>query len=163
MATVPAIPHPLSPSPNGYGPSLNKTSRKKIIRRPPGSHRCVRRPVGPTNTAQTPIPSCLHQARYIVLGCGSFVRGRKRKKVDSRPFLYSRGGVRSIREKPVETSHYISINDSVSQSYIYQTPLVHDSPVSRTEYPKQVGSHRWRENAISQVEIVPQLVLQFCA
>ena len=38
--------------------------------------------------AQTPIPSCLHQARYIVLGCGSLVRGRKRKKVDSRLFIY---------------------------------------------------------------------------
>ena len=36
-----------------------------------------------------------------------------------------------------ETSHYISINDPVSQSYIYRTPLVHDSPVSRTEYAKQ--------------------------
>ena len=42
------------------------------------------------------------------------------------------------REKPVETSHHISINQPVSQSYIYQTPLVHDSPTSRTEYPKQL-------------------------
>ena len=25
---------------------------------------------------------------YTLLGCGSFVRGRKRKKVDSRPFIY---------------------------------------------------------------------------
>ena len=53
--------------------------------------------------------------------------------------LYHRGGggVRSIRKKPVGTFHYISINDPVSQSYIYQTPLAHDNPVSRTEYPKQ--------------------------
>ena len=33
---------------------------------------------------------CQHQARYIVLGCGSFVRGRKRKKGDSIPFILSR-------------------------------------------------------------------------
>ena len=69
-----------------------------------------------------------------MLGSGSFVRGRKRKKVDSRPFLYHRG-VRSIREKPVETSHYISINDPVSQSYICQTPLVHDSIENRQTAP----------------------------
>ena len=37
--------------------------------------------------ALTPIPRRLHQARYIVLGCGSFVRGRKRKKGDSIPFI----------------------------------------------------------------------------
>ena len=87
MATVPALPHSLLPSTNGHGPSWNKMSRKSLYAARP-AHKCVRRPFGPTNTAQTPIPSCLHQAiRYIVLGCGSFVRGQKRKKVDSRPFI----------------------------------------------------------------------------
>ena len=33
----------------------------------------------------------------------------------------------------LEVSHNISINYPVSQSYIYQTPLVHDSPASRTQ------------------------------
>ena len=56
-----------------------------------------------------------------LLGYGSFVRGRKRKKVDSRPFLYLR--VNDMQEKPVEASHHISTNHSVSQSYIYQTPF----------------------------------------
>ena len=42
-----------------------------------------------------------------------------------------------IQEKPVETSQYISTNYPVSQSYIYQTLVVHDSPASRTEYLKQ--------------------------
>ena len=63
----------------------------------------------------------------MMLGCGSFVRGRKRKKVDSIPFLYyiieQKEEERSTREKPVEASHYISINDPVSQSYTYQTPF----------------------------------------
>ena len=77
-------------------------------------------PLARLNTAQTPIPSCLHQARYIVLGCGSFVRGRKRKRVDSRPLLYYR--VNNLQEKSVETSQYISTNHPVSQSYICQTP-----------------------------------------
>ena len=36
----------------------------------------------------------------LVLGCGSLVRGRKRKKVDSRPFILPRR--RSIRAEPVE-------------------------------------------------------------
>ena len=35
-----------------------------------------------------------------------------------------------VRKKPGEASQYISINYPVSQSYIYQTPLVHDSPAS---------------------------------
>ena len=38
-----------------------------------------------------------------------------------------------VREKPGEASQYISINYPVSQSYIYQTPLVHDSPASRAQ------------------------------
>ena len=42
-----------------------------------------------------------------------------------------------MQEKPVEASHHISTNHPVSQSYIYQTPLVHDSPASRTEQHKQ--------------------------
>ena len=42
-----------------------------------------------------------------------------------------------MQEKPVETSHHIRTNHPVSQSYIYQTPLVHDSPASRTEQHKQ--------------------------
>ena len=33
----------------------------------------------------------------------------------------------------VKASHNISINYLVSQSHIYQTPLVHDSPASRTQ------------------------------
>ena len=45
------------------------------------AHKCVYvAPLARLNTSQTPIPRCQHQARYIVLGCGSFVRGRKRKK-----------------------------------------------------------------------------------
>ena len=38
-----------------------------------------------------------------------------------------------VREKPGEASQYISINYPVSQSYIYQTPLAHDSPASRAQ------------------------------
>ena len=38
-----------------------------------------------------------------------------------------------VREKPGEASQYISINYPVSQSHIYQTPLVHDSPATRTQ------------------------------
>ena len=112
---------------------LEQNIQKKFVRRPPGSHRCVRRPVGPTNTAQTPIPSCLYQARYIVLGCGNFVRGRKRKEFDSRPFyIISPRRGSSIQEKPVKTSHDISINNPVSQSYIYiKHFLVHDSIENR--------------------------------
>ena len=120
MATVPALPYPLSPSPFwprsqlyhtrcarplfGHGPSFILLCCPGL-RWPPyqlyhtRSHRC--RPIGPTHTAQTPIPSCLHQARYIVLGCGSFVRGRKRKKADLRPFYIIR--VNDIRAEPVET------------------------------------------------------------
>ena len=32
----------------------------------------------------------IHLQRQIVLGCGNFVRGRKRKKGDSIPFILSR-------------------------------------------------------------------------
>ena len=42
-------------------------------------------------------------------------------------------GVNDIREKLVGTSQYISETYPVSQSYIYQTPLVHDSPASRIQ------------------------------
>ena len=35
-----------------------------------------------------------------------------------------------VREKPVGTPPYISITYTASQSYIHQTPLVHDSPGS---------------------------------
>ena len=38
-----------------------------------------------------------------------------------------------VREKPGEASQYIRINYLVSQSCIYQTPLVHDSPASRAQ------------------------------
>ena len=72
---------------------------------------------GRTNFNQLAPPS---SRKAILLGCGSFVRGRKRKGVDSRPLLYYR--VNDIQETPVETSQYISINHPVSQSYIYQTP-----------------------------------------
>ena len=40
--------------------------------------------------ANTPPPASGPIYRYIVLGCGSFVRGRKRKKGDSIPFILSR-------------------------------------------------------------------------
>ena len=64
------------------------------------------------------------------------------------------GGVKSIRERPVETSHYISINDPVSQSYIYQTPSVHYSPVSRTEYPKQPPySSVFRDKGLAELQL----------
>ena len=35
--------------------------------------------------------------------------------------------------EPGEASHNIRINYPVSQSYIYRTPLVHDSPASRAQ------------------------------
>ena len=35
--------------------------------------------------------------------------------------------------EPGEASQYISTSHPVPQSYIYQTPLVHDSPASRTQ------------------------------
>ena len=58
----------------------NKISRKSLyVARP--TDKCVYvASLARLNTAQTPIPRCLHQARCIVLGCGSFVRGRKRKE-----------------------------------------------------------------------------------
>ena len=100
---------------------LEQNIQKSFVRRTPGSHRCVRRPVGPTHTAQTPILSCLHQARFIVLGCGSFVRGRKRKKVDSRPFLYR-------REKRYRRSQLGPPTRSVSTTqylnHVYTKPLL---------------------------------------
>ena len=71
-------------SPFLYGPSLNictpslRFTKCAVVPRPDLTH------------ALTPIPRRLHQARYIVLGCGSFVRGRKRKKGDSIPFILSR-------------------------------------------------------------------------
>ena len=38
-----------------------------------------------------------------------------------------------IEEERTSVFHYGSMDDLVSQSYIYQTPLVHDSPVTRTQ------------------------------
>ena len=60
----------------GHGPSY-----KNYVRRPPDSQLKRQYPL------PTPGPSI---RRYIVLGCGSFVRGRKRKKGDSIPFIVSR-------------------------------------------------------------------------
>ena len=73
---------------------------------------------------------------YVLLGCGSFVRGRKRKEGWLKTFYINEEitrGVNDVRDKPGEASQYISINYPVSQSYIYQTPLVHDSPASKTQ------------------------------
>ena len=82
MATVPALPHSLYPSPLAVPVPSSATV--------PAIKMCMS-PLWPDLThAQTPIPRRLHQARYIVLGCGSFVRGRKRKKGDSIPFILSR-------------------------------------------------------------------------
>ena len=70
------------------------------------------------------------RAQYV-LGCGSFVRGRKRKKGDSIPFILSRRDyiARLHDECPSRASTH-QMNYPVSQSYIYQTPLVHDSPAT---------------------------------
>ena len=86
LATISATPYPLTHtshllSPFLYGPSSNictpslRFTKCAVVPRPDLTH------------ALTPIPRRLHQARYIVLGCGSFVRGRKRKKGDSIPFI----------------------------------------------------------------------------
>ena len=56
-------------------------------------HKMCSRPQARLNTcsdANTPPPAPGPIYRYIVLGCGSFVRGRKRKKGDSIPFILSR-------------------------------------------------------------------------
>ena len=69
----------------------------------------------------------------LLLACGSFFRGRKRRRVDSRPLLYYRGDY-MVREPTCRRSlppH--QTNYPVSQSYIYQTRLVHDSPATRTQ------------------------------
>ena len=69
-----------------------------------------------------------------LLGCGSFVRGRKRKMVDSRPLLYYRGDYMVSERTCRRSLPRHQTNYPVSQSYIYQTPLVHDSsPATRTQ------------------------------
>ena len=68
-------------SPFLYGPSLNICTPSLRFTK------CAVVPVARLNTcsdANTPPPA---PGRYIVLGCGSFVRGRKRKKGDSIPFI----------------------------------------------------------------------------
>ena len=125
--------HTRCPRPRWPRSQLEQNIQDIFLRRPPGSHICVRRPFGPTHTVQTLIPSCLHQARYIVLGCGSFVRGQKRKKVDSRPFLYHRVkkyGRSQLRPptRPVSTTQY--------PNHIYTKPLLADDSIEITEYPK---------------------------
>ena len=57
------------------------------------------------------------------------------KRLTPRPCInveYSHGVV-YIEEWTTSVFHYGSMDDLVSQSYIYQTPLVHDSPVTRTQ------------------------------
>ena len=76
-----AVPIPHGPSLNVCTPSLRFT-------------KCAVAPVARLNTcsnANTPLLTPGQSTyRYIVLGCGSFVRGRKRKKGDSIPFILSR-------------------------------------------------------------------------
>ena len=132
MATVSAIPHSLFPSPMATVPARTKCP-ENVCTSPARLTNVYVAPLARLNTAQTPIPSCLHQARYIVLGCGSFVRGRKRKRVDSRPLLYYRGDYTRSEQHTREARRSLpphQINYPVSQSYIYQTPLVHNSPAS---------------------------------
>ena len=57
------------------------------------------------------------------------------KRLTPRPCInveYSHGVV-YIEERTTSVFHYGSMDDLVSQSYIYQTPLVYDSPVTRTQ------------------------------
>ena len=50
------------------------------------------------------------QEEDSLLGCGSFVRGRKRKKVDSRPFIYYRGDYTRSKLHTGEASWDFSIH-----------------------------------------------------
>ena len=65
-----------------------------------------------------------------MLRCGSFVRDTRRKRRLTQDFILTS---EEHEEKPVGTPPYISITYPVSQSHIYQTPLVHDSPVTRAQ------------------------------
>ena len=88
----------------GHGPSY-----KNYVRRLPDSQLKRQYPL-PTPGTST--------YRYIVLGCGSFVRGRKRKKGDSIPFILSRRDYisRLPDECPSRASTH-QMNYPVSQSY----------------------------------------------
>ena len=130
--------HTRCPRPRWPRSQLEQNIQKKNVRHPPGSHRCVRRPVGPTHTAQTPIHSCLHQARYIVLRCGSFVRGRKRKKFDSRPFLCRREKKAYVRSQLRPPTRLVSTTQH--PNHLYTKPLLTDGSIEITEYPKQGSS-----------------------
>ena len=69
-----------------------------------------------------------------LLGCGSFVRGRKRKKGDSIPFILSRRDYMSrLPDECPKRASTTSDKLSSIPIYIYQTPFVHDSPATRTQ------------------------------
>ena len=72
--------------------------------------------------------------RYTCYDAAASSEAERERRL-TQDLLYYR--VNNMQEKPVEASHHISTNHPVSQSYIYQTPLVHDSPASRTEQHKQ--------------------------
>ena len=122
-----------------HHPPTPQESRQPPPTAPPGAIPTPTRAAPPPRTRTrkqrdqgTPEP--MLPTQETVLGCGSFVRGRKRKKGDLIPFILSRRDYisRLHDECPYWASTH-QINYPVSQSYIYQTPLVHDSPATRTQ------------------------------
>ena len=77
---------------------------------------------------------CLDVGAGLKVNTRALSRGALHKKVDSVPLLLTSERHTGRACWQLFTR---SVNDPVSRSYIYQTPLVHDSPASRTKYPKQ--------------------------
>ena len=135
LGAVSAIFSSAIPVPDGHRTSFTKLAipvpsrcTRPLFGHGPSSKNSVRRLPDSQLKRQYPLPT---PGRYIVLGCGSFVRGRKRKKGDSIPFLLSRRDYMS--RLPVSARDGLpqdQMNYPVSQSYIYQTPLEHDSPAT---------------------------------
>ena len=95
--TIPAVSSPLATSSaTPYLPlavPVPLRSQLKHLYTVSPIHKMCCRPQARLNTcsdANTPPPAPGPIYRYIVLGCGSFVRGRKRKKGDSIPFILSK-------------------------------------------------------------------------
>ena len=84
----------------------------------------------PASITQSSIEDLVPQT---VLGCGSFVRGRKRKEGLTQDLYITEEITRGdyMMSERHAAPHQISY--PVSQSYIYQTPLAHDSPASITQ------------------------------
>ena len=78
---------------------------------------------------------CLDVGACLKVNTRALGRGALHKKDDSIPLLLT--SERHTGRAQLAALHKISVDDPVSQSYIYQTPLVRDSPASRTEYLKQ--------------------------